>query len=60
MKDDKERCPKCSCSVYAMHQGKEWHLECSGCGLKTDIYDTYKKARKEWDEMVEREGGDEA
>lgn len=43
----------CGGLVYAHHQGKEWYLFCQKCGLKTDIYDSWHKAKKAWYEMIE-------
>lgn len=58
MGDFKEVCPKCHrSSVYSMHSLDRWTIYCYSCGLETKPYDTWKKARAEWDKMVEQING---
>lgn len=49
---DKDRCLKCGgWYVYAEHTlyNDKWRIHCLNCGLSTALYDTWKKARLEWD-----------
>jgi len=47
---DKDRCPKCKgWYVYSEHKQDKWRIYCQSCGLSTELYDTWKQARIEWD-----------
>lgn len=57
-----EHCPRChSPSVYTSHEtGKElYDIHCIYCNLSTAKYNSYKMAKREWDEIVKREGQNE-
>lgn len=47
---DKEICPKCrKLYVYSHHSNNKWQIKCEHCGYATEVYDTWKDARTEWD-----------
>lgn len=53
---DKELCPKCHRpTVYSTHSLDRWTIGCIMCGLETKPYDSWKKARAEWDLMNVKE-----
>ena len=53
---DQERHKGCGGFVYIHHQGNEWYLFCSKCGLKTDIYDNHREAERAWYMLVDKRG----
>ena len=49
---DRERHKGCGGLVYSHHQGEEWYVFCQKCGLRTNTYNTWRKAEKAWNEMI--------
>jgi phage FluMu protein Com len=51
---NKNRCPKCnSLLVYSEHSmySDKWRIYCLRCKFSTQLHDTWKQARAEWDNV---------